>query len=94
MPNARAAFVVLVSGLAGLFCSIRAILKWYNKQEGSFVTIHACQESAILEKEESGSGLSFAEVVRSKIPALGPNARFNGVWWLPGCVHFSVSSIF
>lgn len=56
-----------------------------------FVTLYA-SDSAVLPKSSERRGteseLSFAKLIRDKVPALAPDATFNGVWWLPGYAHF------
>ena len=52
-----------------------------------FVTIHAPPQSATLQKRadrKTEPATSLVQLVRDKVPALGPDARFDGVWWLPG----------
>ncbi|KAL1939435.1 hypothetical protein VTO73DRAFT_9991 [Trametes versicolor] len=52
-----------------------------------FVTLNA-SDSAVLprnsERRGAESELPFAKLIRDKVPALAPDATFNGVWWLPG----------
>lgn len=56
-----------------------------------FVTLNA-SDSAVLprnsERRGAESELPFAKLIRDKVPALAPDATFNGVWWLPGYVRF------
>ncbi len=56
-----------------------------------FVTLYA-SDSAVLprnsERRDTESELSFAKLIRDKVPALASDATFNGVWWLPGYAHF------
>ncbi|KAI0325714.1 AB-hydrolase YheT [Cubamyces sp. BRFM 1775] len=52
-----------------------------------FVTIHAPPHSATLQKRDDRKtepATSLVQLVRDKVPALGPDAKFDGVWWLPG----------
>lgn len=43
--------------------------------------------SAVLSRADPRLGeKTLAQLVREKVPALGPKAQFNGIWWLPGYV--------
>ncbi|TBU46211.1 AB-hydrolase YheT [Dichomitus squalens] len=78
--------LLLVVGFVGIVYVIRGIWRRKTGRHGPFVTLHMAQHPAILQKdnESSGPALSLAQLVRDNVPALGPNSKFHGVWWLPG----------
>ncbi|KAI0357834.1 AB-hydrolase YheT [Trametes cingulata] len=54
-----------------------------------FVTLYVSPDPAVLPHSGAGERTktpprTFAELLRDKVPSLGPEAAFNGVWWLPG----------
>ncbi|KAI0768230.1 AB-hydrolase YheT, partial [Trametes elegans] len=61
-----------------------------GRNKAAFVELHFSPHSAILPRDGAGSASqssappqSLAELVRDKVPALAPTAKFDGVWWLP-----------
>ena len=65
--------------------ALRALRKRINKYDASFVKLHVSQDSVVLPTRTStGPGLSLAQVIRDSVPALGKEAKFDGLWWLPG----------
>ncbi|KAJ2978878.1 hypothetical protein NUW54_g11228 [Trametes sanguinea] len=68
-----------------------AVTWWWlrgpTRHRTPFVKLYASPHSATLPKEGSRdkeSSTSLAQLVHGKVPALGPDATFDGVWWLPG----------
>ncbi|KAI0634084.1 AB-hydrolase YheT [Trametes polyzona] len=70
-------------------CVLYSLWRRFRGRRHPFVSVHtsASSESILLPKDggrERGDALSLPQLVREKVPSLGPNATFNGVWWLPG----------
>ncbi|KAI9056280.1 AB-hydrolase YheT [Trametes sanguinea] len=66
-----------------------AVTWWWlrGRRRTPFVKLYASPHSAALPKEGSRDtepSASLAQLVHDKVPALGPDATFDGVWWLPG----------
>ena len=78
--------LLLAAGLAGILYVIRGIWRRQTGRDGQFVTLYTAQHTAILPRQDESSGpaLSLAQLMKDRVPALGPNSKFNGVWWLPG----------
>ncbi|KAI0364220.1 AB-hydrolase YheT [Pilatotrama ljubarskyi] len=63
--------------------------KLSSERSHPFVTLHVSPDSAVLPRSEDGERSktpprSLAELVREKVPSLGSESTFKGVWWLPG----------
>ncbi|CDO78054.1 Carbohydrate-Binding Module Family 1 protein [Trametes cinnabarina] len=72
----------------GVICNFT--WKWLracNSLRAPFVTLYASPQSADLPKDvgrKMEPTTSLVQLVHDKVPALGPDAKFDGVWWLPG----------
>ncbi|OSC96495.1 AB-hydrolase YheT [Trametes coccinea BRFM310] len=78
--------------LAGTLAAACGALTWWwlrGRRTKPFVSLYASPQSAVLRKDgerksESEPAMSLAQLVHDRVPALGPNSKFDGVWWLPG----------
>ena len=94
-------------GLVCTACVIRVAWRRKTHYADSFVSLYMAQDTGVLRREADTHGtdkvdnrktrepaLTLAQLVHDKVPALGPTAQFNGVWWLPGYARiFALSSI-
>ncbi|KAI0705536.1 AB-hydrolase YheT [Earliella scabrosa] len=85
--------LLLTAGFLGILSTLRAIWRYLGGRTRPFVDLHVSPNSAVLPRasEDANTGRgpgetlqTFAQLVRNKVPALGPKAKFNGIWWLPG----------
>ncbi|PIL29229.1 hypothetical protein GSI_09278 [Ganoderma sinense ZZ0214-1] len=91
--------LLLAVGLVCTACVIRVAWRRKTHYASSFVSLCTPPDTGVLLREADmqgadidthsnrkprGPALTLAQLVRDKVPALGPAAQFNGVWWLPG----------
>ncbi|KAI0753262.1 AB-hydrolase YheT [Daedaleopsis nitida] len=74
-----------IVGSLGIFPILRALWTYLSGRHLPFVDLHVPPKSAVLPRATAGTGKkTFVQLVQECIPALGPKATFNRVWWLPG----------
>ncbi|KAI0643883.1 AB-hydrolase YheT, partial [Trametes meyenii] len=70
-----------------VLCAVYLVWKNVRGRRTPFVTLHSAPESAVLpqnDKRNAASARSFIQIVDEKVPSLGPKAKYDGFWWLPG----------
>ncbi|KAI0828163.1 AB-hydrolase YheT [Trametes gibbosa] len=73
-----------------VLCVIYILWRRLSGGREPFVSLHtsATPESAVLTRSkgqrQAEPTVSFAQLIREKVPSLGLRAAYNDVWWLPG----------
>ncbi|KAI0767241.1 AB-hydrolase YheT [Fomes fomentarius] len=85
MTTLTSSNVLVTAGFLAVLSAIRTLWSYIAGSRRPFVDLYFSANSAVLSRADPSLGeKTFAQVVREKVPALGPKAQFNGIWWLPG----------